>query len=236
VPIVKIASYNIRYGKGIDCKVNLSRIAEVLEQIKPDIIALLEVDTYRLRSYGAAQAKKLAKILKMNYVYGIVKRYYLASYGNAVLTRYPIISYQNHLLPDPKDPRRCLQVNLDVESSPLSFFNIHLGLNHVVRMYNVKRYVIPLIKSINRPVILAGDFNAGKNSEEIKMLSPYLNDTFTYNRSSFKATFPSNLPVTRIDYIFTNSFCSCHEFDITNSMASDHLPINAQIELTSSSL
>ncbi|HEX3012282.1 MAG TPA: endonuclease/exonuclease/phosphatase family protein [Syntrophomonadaceae bacterium] len=233
MPAVKIATYNIRYGKGIDGKVSLSRIAGVLQQINPDIIALQEMDKNRLRSYGAAQAKKLAKALKMNYVYGAVKRYCLGSYGNAVLTRYPIISYQNHLLPDSKDPRCCLQVNLNVEGVTLSFFNIHLGLNHTVRMYNVEHFVIPLIKSINHPVILAGDFNVTADGEEIKMLSPYLNDTFTHSQSFFKATFPSNRPVERIDYIFINNYCSCNEFDIINSQASDHLPIKTQIGFTS---
>jgi endonuclease/exonuclease/phosphatase family metal-dependent hydrolase len=83
---LKIITYNIRNAEGVDGQVNLSRIAALLKEINADIICLQECDKYRRRSGFTNQARNLAKRLNMNYVYGEVNRYYLASAGNALLS------------------------------------------------------------------------------------------------------------------------------------------------------
>jgi len=227
MPEIKIATYNIRNCQGIDGKNDPSRIADLLKGIDADIIALQEVDKYRLRSNMVNQACKLSKLLRMNYVYGPVNRYFLASAGNALLSRYPITAHINHVLPYTRDPRCCLQVTLDVDNRPLNVFNVHLGLNYQLRMSNLKKTILPMITSLKSPALLVGDLNASQDDPEVKLLSSFLHDTFAENTDSLDATFPADNPNERIDYIFTNADCTPVKYYIIPSLASDHLPVIA---------
>ncbi|HBQ86401.1 MAG TPA: hypothetical protein DD811_07970 [Syntrophomonas sp.] len=231
MPKIKIITYNIRNAQGIDGQVNLSRIAEFLEEIGVDIICLQECDKGRRQSGLVHQARKLAKRLSMNYVYGTVNRYFLASAGNALLTRYPIVAHFNHSLPQTKDPRCCLQVSLDVNRQLCTVFNVHLGLNHRLRMLALSETILPMITPLKSPVILAGDLNAAQDSPEVGLLSTYLHDTFAENIGLQQNSFPANRPREKLDYIFTNAACSPVQSCILESQASDHLPVMAEIAI-----
>ena len=230
MPEIKIATYNIRNCQGIDGKNDPSRIADLLKEIDADIIALQEVDKYRLRSNMVNQACKLSKLLRMNYVYGPVNRYFLASAGNALLSKYPITAHINHVLPYTRDPRCCLQVTLDVDNRPLNVFNVHLGLNYQLRMSNLKKTILPMITSLESPAVLVGDLNASEDDPEVKLISSCLHDTFAENTDPLDTTFPANEPNERLDYIFTNAGCTSKKYYIFPSLASDHLPVIAEIE------
>lgn len=231
MPKIKIVTYNIRNAQGIDGQVNLSRIARLLKEVNADIIFLQECDKYCRRSGLANQARFLAKRLNMNYAYGVVNRYYIASAGNAVLTRYPVVTHSNHPLPQTTDPRCCLQLSLEVDKQLCTVFNIHLGLNHRLRMLGLRETILPMITPFKSPVILAGDLNASQDSPEVHLLSNYLHDTFAENICPQKNSFPANEPREKIDYIFTNTACSSVQSCILASQASDHLPVIAEITI-----
>ena len=63
---LKVMSYSIRHGKGLDGKASLSRIAEVITKAQPDIVALQGVDRFMPRSGFRDQLKRLAKLLGMH--------------------------------------------------------------------------------------------------------------------------------------------------------------------------
>lgn len=96
---VHVLSYNIHHAEGVDGKLDLERIAKVISEASPDIVALQEVDRNVQRSGNVDQAQELAKLTKMYFVFGANIELQGGHYGNAVLSRWPIIQHQNHLLP-----------------------------------------------------------------------------------------------------------------------------------------
>lgn len=228
---LRIASYNIQHGKGMDGILNLNRTSQLLSQIDADLVFLQEVDMFRTSSHLVRQVQRLALGLGMHWIYGPVRAYPIGSYGNAILSRFPIKEKGNHLLQDTIDPRRCLQAEISLAGKPLALFDTHLGLKQAVRLQQVQDVILPLLLSVPGPAILAGDFNATVNRPETSLLAEHLNDTFSKNSGPLTNTFSAINPTARIDYIFTNQYCMAANYFIMASTASDHLPIIAEIEI-----
>ncbi|MDD2620419.1 MAG: endonuclease/exonuclease/phosphatase family protein [Syntrophomonadaceae bacterium] len=228
---LRIASYNIQHGKGMDGVLDLKRTSQVLSQMDADVIFLQEVDMFRMPTHLVMQVQRLAFDLGMSWIYGSVRSYPIGSYGNGILSRYPIVKIANHILPDAIDPRRCLQAEIMIKGTLLAVFNTHLGLKQDVRLQQVQNVILPLVLSIPGPSILGGDFNATVNRPETRLLAENLTDTFCKNSGPQTNTFPAIKPAARIDYIFTNHQCMPSNYFIMDSMASDHLPITAEIEI-----
>lgn len=226
---LRVVSYNIRHGTDADDTPSLDQIADVLAFLDADIVALQEVDMNLPRSQNQKQAARLAKYLNMGYVFGEAMRYKTGSYGNAVLSRFPIRKYNVHPLPDPKENRCCLEVHIEVAAQILGFFAVHLGLNHLLRIEHVQQKLLPALNSFSGPAILAGDFNAAANQQEITLITQQLTDSFAFNTGILVDTFPAVQPVERIDYIFVNTLVAVKQFYITDTLASDHLPITAEL-------
>jgi endonuclease/exonuclease/phosphatase family metal-dependent hydrolase len=231
VSVIKVCSYNIRRAIGIEGKKDLKQIYQVLNEINADVIALQEVEMVPGVVGISRQAHALADLLSMNYVYTTVHRLRFGSVGNAVLSRYPILKESKHLLPDSRDERICLQVDINAAGVGLSIFNVHLCLNQVSRYRHLKYLLLPIIQESEFPIILAGDFNATPSMREIRMLGTYLHDTFQHNSGLYGSTYPSDAPRVRIDYIYTDDKARCFDFAIFKSQASDHLPICASITI-----
>jgi len=231
LPVIKVASYNIRRAVGIEGRKDLKQIHQVLLEINADIIALQEVEMLPGVAGTARQAHALAGWLNMHYAYGPVHRLKFGSVGNAVLSRHPIVRNFKHLLPDSRDERACLQCDIMAAGTPLSIFNVHLGLNQVSRYRHLKYIILPIMQDYSFPAVLTGDLNAAPSMREIRMLGEYLHDTFEHNTGILGNTYPSDAPRVRIDYIFTNEMSRCSSFHITKSQASDHLPVSAVISI-----
>ncbi|OVE80572.1 hypothetical protein BVY03_05995, partial [bacterium K02(2017)] len=83
---IRVLSYNIHAGYGIDKKLNLKRIAKIIKKQKADIVALQEVDKKTKRSNFKNQAQLLAKATKMNFTFGKSMPFNDGEYGNAILS------------------------------------------------------------------------------------------------------------------------------------------------------
>ena len=101
---LKILSYNIKHGRGMDGKVDLLRIAKVIGSLSPDLVTLQEVDKNCTRSGSVDLTRELAGILKMEGRFGKFMDFQGGEYGMAVLSRVPIISHQVHVLPRGAEP------------------------------------------------------------------------------------------------------------------------------------
>ena len=93
---LKILSYNIKHGRGMDGKVDLPRIAKVIGSLSPDLVTLQEVDKNCTRSGSIDLTRELAGILKMEGRFGKFMDFQGGEYGMAVLSRFPILSHQVH--------------------------------------------------------------------------------------------------------------------------------------------
>jgi len=228
--IIKVVTYNIRNGQGMDGKIDLSRVAEVLKAWDADFISLQEVDMYRPRSLFRNQAGSLAKTLNMEYVFGAAISYQIGAFGNAILSRYPILKTTNHQLPASKPERAMLEVHFDVQGKLLRIFNTHMELNRNLRLQQIKSFIVPLIMSSNSAAVLSGDLNEDPNELGVKYLTNYLHDSFEANIGSLTATFKADHPLERMDYILLNQACAAADYQIIPSLASDHLPVLVRIE------
>src|SRR4029077_9582156 len=156
-----VASYNIHRGLGLDRRLDLDRIAAVVAEIGPDVIGLQEV----IREDGVAhhdQAAYLAEQLGMALVMGVVRPYRSGTYGNAVLSRLPVLGWGAcDLSHGTREPRACLRVDLDVDGRPLHVFNCHFGLalRERRRQVDVLTRFLRDVAALAGPRVVMGDFN-----------------------------------------------------------------------------
>ena len=85
LPPLRIVSYNIRHGRGMDDQVNLTRTTEVLRRLEADLIGLQEVDDRVRRSGGVPQADSLGASLGMHAAFGAFMPYQGGHYGLGIL-------------------------------------------------------------------------------------------------------------------------------------------------------
>lgn len=217
----------------MDGQVDLKRIASVLTALNPDIVLLQEVDCRRPRTGMRHQPAFLAKMLNMHYAYGAVKHYRPGSYGNAILSRYPIVNYKNHILPPGEgDERCCLEAEIGDPLFSFRVFNLHLGLKAAERYRHLQDIILPRVTAVSSPVILGGDFNARPESSEIGLVKGCLQDSFQANSGECIHTFPADQPRARIDYIFLNNRWELKDcYIIPDTQASDHLPLVCEVTI-----
>lgn len=234
---IRIMTYNVHSCFGRDRKPDPARIAEVISQCKPDIIALQEVDVARARSGGIDQAAMIAHHLQMTSHFYPALNFEEERYGDALLTAFPTQLRKAGPLPSIGEQRGALWVEVDCDGVALQFFVTHLGLRATDRQKQITSLLGPewMGPCLERGdhIVLAGDLNAFGRSAAIRRISEHLRDVAAHARQ--QPTFPSRLPVLRLDYIFTSIGTGCGEVFVHNSalsrVASDHLPVVADVIL-----
>ena len=240
--MLAVMSFNIASGKRIDGELDLELTATAIEQGKVDIAGLQEVDrNFSSRSGFLDQAKWLSKRLGMHMAYGpnLIDRGAGGArpkreYGNAILSRYPIVSSQNHDLsavevhPEEFEPRGMLEAVIEVEGRRFSFYNTHLSLidEEVDRSLTE---IIAITSDNPLPQLLVGDFNAAPSTSHIQRFSKHFYNAFgsgpypdTYKKQGDHGQ--------KIDYIFHDAHFEAIEAWAIASEASDHVPIVAKLK------
>ncbi|MBM4763460.1 endonuclease [Bacillus sp. B15-48] len=226
-------TYNIHHGKGLDKKVDLSRIAEVISTSKADIIGLNEVDKqFSKRSHFIDQIHFLAS--KLNFYFAFSPSLTVKSreadmirqYGNGILSRFPILKSQPYLLnflPQIIEGRSILETTITVNGKVLNVYVTHLSLNPFLH----KRQSELIINHIKNPAIILGDWNMKPYTRKWKRVVKRYNDVWHEAGEGRGFTYPSNNPRMRLDYIFTSKEFKILNAEISNDMpiASDHLPL-----------
>lgn len=239
-PALRVLCYNIHYGQGNDGAYDLERLAKVIRETKPDLVALQEVDVVVERSGKVHQARKLGELTGMAVRYGPTQHYQGGLYGNAVLTNLPILDVEIQPLPYTEAtperttyPRGAIAVTVTApDGKPLRFISTHF-------QHNVEEDRIEQAGAINELFagegavrsILAGDINATPDSAPVAVL---LEKWSTRLETPPAPSAPSNNPRSRIDYIFTLTGAGLvmrKSEVIDEPMASDHCPVFAEIEL-----
>ncbi|OIJ22434.1 hypothetical protein BKP45_00205 [Anaerobacillus alkalidiazotrophicus] len=225
---------NIRHGRGLDGKVNLKRIAELLKNSKATIIGLNEVDKYfSRRSNFVDQANWLASELNMFYVYGpaiSLKWATTREYGNALLSIYPIVQHTNNifrLTTKIAEPRSVLEATVNVNERKLKVLVGHFSFHPTLHNRQIE---FCLGTDESYPLIIMGDLNRKPNSSSYKKMVKKYHDC-SFNNNDF--TFPSKKPKSKIDYIFVNKYFTVDCANVIKSDASDHLPVFSKLKLLS---
>ena len=195
-------TYNIRHGVGMDSVLDLERTARVIKAANPDIVILNEVDEGTARAFGVLQADSLGKLLDLFSVFGRSIDYDGGQYGNALLSRYPIIDF--HIVDLSTDSllegRTVFLSRIDVWGDTLTIMGTHLGLRAEERLEQIRR-IIEVLPD-HDSLVLGGDFNFEPKSENYLEIIKHLRDGLKELSLEPDLTFPADHPDRRIDYIF----------------------------------
>src|SRR5215217_7831467 len=233
----RITTYNIHKCRGLDRRVRPKRIAEVLKEIDADVVALQEVAGMDEAAREHNQVHAIADELGMDFRIGENRRLRGGAYGNAVLSRLPIVADRNHDLTwRLYEPRGCLQVTITNPADPqtaLQIYNVHLGTGFFERRYQAHRLFEVISGNANSsvPRIVLGDFNEWTRGLTTHLLSFHLNSAEPEQRLGRARTYPGVFPILHLDHVYYNSFLKLEQISVHRSRlalaASDHLPIVA---------
>jgi endonuclease/exonuclease/phosphatase family metal-dependent hydrolase len=222
IPLV-VASYNIHRGVGLDRRLDLARTAAVIAETGAAVAAIQEV----VRD----QAEYLARALGMTAVMGAA----LASgaYGNAVLTRLPVLATARcDLSHGVREPRSALRVDLAAGACPVHVFTAHFGLafrERSVQVNRLRRFLAAHAR--NGPRVLLGDFNEWHPGPVTRRLRR----EFRSPRRRMRRTHPAPFPLFTLDRIYWDAELEADEFRAHQTrlarVASDHLPVVARLRL-----
>src|ERR1043166_6248980 len=164
--LIRMMTYNVHSCIGTDRQLSPARIAEVIAQRKPDIVALQELDVGRARSGRIDQAHAIAQQLEMKFHFHPALQVEEEKYGDAILSTHPMrLVYASQLPTYPArrhlQRRGALWVAVCVDGGEINVINTHFGLNRRERLAQAEA----LLEWTRRedcqpPIIVCGDFNA----------------------------------------------------------------------------
>lgn len=232
---LRILSYNIHHAEGVDGKLDVPRIAQVILSVDPDLVALQEVDKNTIRTGKVNQDIELSRLTKMNCVFGSNITFQGGQYGNAILSKFPIIKNKNFLLPnvDSGEQRGLLQSQIQISNKEnVLFFSTHLDHRRSDRERLASAKAINQIISLGNksPAILAGDFNDVPDSPTLNELGK----VWLRTNKKILRTIPASKPSRQIDYIFVQPkerWKIIESQVLDEDIASDHRAIFSIIEL-----
>ena len=220
---------------------------EVIHRIKPDVICLQEVQGYhdRHKSHfpdrlNFCQMKFLAEGLWPHFAYGKNAVYPAGHHGNAILSRYPILSWENQDISWNEVERRGLLhalIRVPDHKEPLHVVSTHLGLFETDRKKQAQTLCSRIESMVpdSHPLLIAGDFNDWRQRTTTLLKQRVgLNEAFLTYQGSHAATFPAWLPVLKLDRVYFRGLnlkkAACLKGAPWNRM-SDHLALLSEFTL-----
>jgi len=183
--------------------------------------------------------KVIASLLKMESHFHPALHFADERYGDAILTAMPMRLVKAGPLPSIGETRGAIWVQVKVGARTVNVVNTHLGLRSVDRSRQVATLLgedwIGNVEFLGSPAIVCGDLNAIPSSPAYKRLAQRFRDTQLVMTKKPKPTFPSRLPLFRIDHVFVSEDLCVTSTEIpldqTTRRASDHLPLCVDLSL-----
>lgn len=233
-----VMSYNIHVGIGMDKKLDLARIAEVINRERPDLVGLQEVDRGVERTGRRDQIAELARLTKMEYAFAPNLQFQGGHYGVAVLSRHPITEIDHRRYGHLREAERrgFVRVAVLVGGRLVNFVTTHLDYQHADnRLYETKQ-LLAALEAITTPLVVVGDFNDEPDGDSYKAMTEKFADGWAESDKGSKReglTYPADKPSKTIDYVFyrRGARTRARGAKVVNTLASDHLPLVAVVEL-----
>ena len=226
---LRFMTYNIHQGFGTDGNLNMEALAQAIEAEDPDVIALQEVSRGWLINGSVDTLEWLSQRLEMPYIWGPAAD---SAWGNAVLSRYPVLGVEHHDMPNNDDiimNRGFLWVELDTSlGKRLRVIATHFHSGEEDSDLRLPQTFAILKRWQNEErTVLIGDFNGRPDSPEVQaILQAGFKDALAEAGGAEPGyTYASDELVERIDYIFVTPDLSAQDFSVRVTQASDHLPV-----------
>jgi endonuclease/exonuclease/phosphatase family metal-dependent hydrolase len=232
---LRVATYNIHRGRGLDGRTRIERIAAVLATIDADIVALQEVVGASLLKPG--QAAELGAALGMGWVMAPTKLVRTATFGNVVLSRFPVRHHQQYDLTwKTCEPRNCQRVDVAIDEFTLHLYNVHLGTSLMERRHQAaKLATLVHDRRIPSPKIVLGDFNEWARGLAADVIGERLQSVDISKHLSRRRTYPGFFPILHLDHIYFEGAVDVVRVSLPRDrmalMASDHLPLVADLRI-----
>jgi endonuclease/exonuclease/phosphatase family metal-dependent hydrolase len=232
---LRIATYNIHRCRGLDGRTRPDRIAAVLRSVEADVVALQEV--VGPGAHGGGHAEALGAALGMGWVMSSARQLRGHQFGNAVLSRFPIVQHlEQDLTWKTCEARRLQRVDVSVDGTTLHVYNVHLGTAILERRYQAQRLVtIVCDRHVSGPKLVLGDFNEWTRGLATTLLSEKLNSLDLRNHLRRRRTYPGLFPILHLDHIYHSGRVEILGVALPRMrpalVASDHLPLVADVRI-----
>ena len=224
---IRLLTWNIHKGVGLDARYDLDRIVGLISRHEPDIVALQEVDSRRARD-GTSPFSFLRQALGEHCLEARAITAADGDYGHMVISRWPLANAVLHdISVTGREPRRAIETIVETPHGPLHLVAVHLGLSFGERRRQAA-ILAALARAAPMTSVMAGDFNdwiwRGSVNAALWRELP----ARTWHR-----TFPSFLPIARLDRIYCRPAAALVGSWTAGEawIASDHLPLIAEIAL-----
>jgi endonuclease/exonuclease/phosphatase family metal-dependent hydrolase len=245
---VRLVTFNVRHGVGTDDALDLPRLAKVLQELDADVVCLQEVDRhFGARSDDVDQALLLSRALDMQLAWGpaVDGPAPDRGYGNALLSRLPILVSDVHRLPGGGEPRSALRTMVELDGGALWVTTTHLALRAEDRAGQARALAALHTEPMETGVV-SGDFNAPPDAPELAPLRERFTDAWElardrahrggrrFWRHADGGTHPAGAPHRRIDQVWVTEGVAVGSAQVTDGHgASDHLPLVVDLEVRS---
>lgn len=227
---LRISSYNVHGCVGRDGAVDVPRVARVIAELGCDVVGLQEVGGFVGKYKDSVQLDRLARETAMEGIAGHTIVHGDAVFGNAVLTRLPVLAVRRHDFSYLScEPRGALEVDIEVEGKAVRVIVTHLGLRPIERRFQV-RLMLHLLHDIpvEDTVVVLGDIN-----EWLPLGRPLRWLHGVLGRAPAERSFPARLPLFALDRVWVRPRHTLLAFAAHRSptarLASDHLPVKALV-------
>lgn len=241
---IKVLSYNIHKGFTTRNKeFVLAKIREAIRSVNPDIVFLQEVLGEHLQHDiddwpNNAQFEYLADQIWSHYAYGKNAVYEKGHHGNAILSKYPIISWDNiDISTNPMERRGVLHAVINHEEQKVHALCLHLNLLESGRRVQIKKICERIKSNIpeNEPIIMAGDFNDWQNRISLTLQKNLdIKEAYLSHHGQHAKTFPSYMPMLQLDRIYYRIVSLKEAIHLKGkpwSTLSDHIALLAIFEI-----
>lgn len=227
---LRLVSYNIRHGRGMDDRVDLERTARVLREQAPDLVALQEVDRRAERSGGVDQAAELGRLLDMTPAFEPFMGFQGGHYGMAILTRLPLLRSWPIELPDGQEPRVALAAQVLLpRGDTVVAVNVHFDwIDDDRARFAQASALVQVLDTLPHPWIVIGDLNDETGSRTLELFEARA--TVAARPEESRYTFSTDEPRRTIDFILPGPPAQWEVLEagvVDERMASDHFPVFA---------
>ena len=224
----------MRHGRN-----GLEQIAREIDAWRVDVVLVQEIERFRERSGMVDQAAWLGRRLGMHQAFAsnVVRRPARAgaprqASGIAILSRYPIVEREHHLLPnDATHQQRGLQrVVLDVDGARIAVFNTHFDHGSAALRIAQARASAAIVARERIPVLLGGDLNAQPGFAAVRPLTDLLHDAWPPGGDP-GLTVPASRPRRRIDFVLHDASFTVESARVLKSAVADHRAVRVGLLL-----
>lgn len=226
---LRVMSYNIHVGVGMDKRQDLGRIAEVIRRHRADVVGLQEVDRGVERTGRVDEIKELARLTGMDYAFAHNLDYQGGQYGVAVLSRFPILAIDHRRYANRRERERrgFIRVEVEVAGRRLNFVTTHLDYQwREGRLFETEQ-LLAALADVRGPLVVTGDFNEepGVGCYELMREAGFA-DAWA-RETAAGLTYPADKPAKRIDYVFHRGLgdAAASGASVPDTLASDHRPV-----------